>query len=159
MLALPSDFHPHSRKSPVTDPWEPLYSRRRADGVDLLFEVRDGHCNSRGFLHGGVLASLCDNVMGLSLGRVLNNPNASIVTITLTLDYLSSAKIGDTIVIEPRVIRAGGSIGVCDALAKSGDKIIVRANATFSGRINVANPLTEYPNVGAQPKSNRHGRP
>jgi uncharacterized protein (TIGR00369 family) len=135
MLTIPPDFQPHFRKSPVTDPWEPLYSRQRSDGVDLLFEVRQAHCNSRGFLHGGVLASLCDNVMGLSLGRVLNNASANIVTITLTLDYLGSAKADDVIVIEPRVIRAGSSIGVCDALAKSGDKIIVRANATFSVRI------------------------
>jgi len=135
MLIIPTDFQPHFRKSPVTDPWEPLYSRRRTDGVDLLFEVRDSHCNSRGFLHGGVLGSLCDNVMGLSLGGVLNNANANIVTITLALDYLGSAKIGDIILIEPRVIRAGASIGVCDALAKSGDKTIVRANATFSVRV------------------------
>jgi uncharacterized protein (TIGR00369 family) len=135
MLTIPPDFQPHFRKSPVTDPWEPLYSRLRPESVDLLFEVRPPHCNSRGYLHGGVLASLCDNVMGLSLGRVLNNANANIVTITLTLDYLGSAKADDVIVIEPRVIRAGSSIGVCDALAKSNDKIIVRANATFSVRI------------------------
>jgi uncharacterized protein (TIGR00369 family) len=136
MLTLPSGFAPHFRKSPVTDPWEPLYSRRRGDAVDLLLEVSAAHCNSRGFLHGGVLAALCDNVMGLSLGAALNNANANIVTITLTLDYLGSAKAGDIILIEPRVIRAGGSIGVCDALAKCGDKIVVRANATFSVRIN-----------------------
>jgi uncharacterized protein (TIGR00369 family) len=135
MLTIPSDFQPHYRKSPVTDPWEPLYSRRRVDGLDLLFEVRAAHCNSRGFLHGGVLASLCDNVMGLSLGTVLNNANANIVTLTLTLDYLGSAKVDDMVLIEPRVIRAGGNIGVCDALAKSGDRVIVRANATFSVRI------------------------
>ena len=107
MLTIPPDFQPHFRKSPVTDPWEPLYSRQRLDGVDLLFEVRPPHCNSRGFLHGGVLSSLCDNVMGLSLGRVLNNAKANIVTLTLTLDYLASAKADDVIVIEPRVIRAG----------------------------------------------------
>jgi uncharacterized protein (TIGR00369 family) len=135
MSAVPPDFQPHFRKSPVTDPWEPLYSRRRRDGVDLFFEVRDSHCNSRGFLHGGVLASLCDNVMGLSLGAVLNNAKANIVTINLALDYLGSAKIGDSIIIEPRVIRVGTSIGFCDALVKSGDRLIVRANANFSVRI------------------------
>jgi uncharacterized protein (TIGR00369 family) len=135
MPTIPADFQPHYRKSPVTDPWEPLYSRRRLDGLDLLFAVRAAHCNSRGFLHGGVLASLCDNVMGLSLGAVLDNANANIVTLNLTLDYLGSAKIDDIVLIEPRVIRAGGSIGVCDALTKSGDKIIARANATFSVRI------------------------
>jgi uncharacterized protein (TIGR00369 family) len=135
VLTIPVDFSPHFRKSPVTDPWEPLYSRRRAAGVDLLFEISQAHCNSRGFLHGGVIAALCDNVMGLSLGAVLNNAQANIVTINLALDYIGSVKIGDAVLIEPRVVRAGSSIGVCDALVKSDDKIIARANATFSVRI------------------------
>ena len=133
-MTIPSDFQPHFRKSPVTDPWEPLFSRRRAGVVDLLFEVRDAHCNSRGFLHGGVLAALCDNVMGLSLGATLDNPKSNIVTVNLALDYLGSARIGEVIVIEPRVIRAGGSLGFCDALAKTGERVVARANATFSVR-------------------------
>lgn len=142
MLTLPSGFQPHFRKSPVTDPWEPLYSRRRACEVghvlDLLFEVREAHCNARGRLHGGVLASLCDNAMGLSLGATLNNQTASIITQNLSLDYVGNAAVGDAILIESRVLRAGKSIGVCDALVKSGDNIVVRANATFS--IRIANP-------------------
>ena len=135
MLAVPADFQSHFRKSPVTDPWEPLYSRRRRDGIDLLFEVSAAHCNSRGFLHGGVLAALCDNIMGMSLGTVIDNPNANIVTINLALDYLGSAKVGDSILIEPRVLRAGNSIGSCDALVKCGDKLIARSNANFSVRV------------------------
>jgi uncharacterized protein (TIGR00369 family) len=134
-MTIPADFQPHFRKSPVTDPWEPLYSRRRENAIDLLFEVREVHCNSRGFLHGGVLAALCDNVMGLSLGAALDNPKTNIVTVNLALDYVGSAKIGDQVLIEPRVIRAGGSIGFVDALVKAGDKLIVRANATFSVRV------------------------
>ena len=134
-MSIPADFQPHFRKSPVTDPWEPLYSRRRAGGVDLYFDVRETHCNSRGFLHGGVLAALCDNMMGLSLGAVIDNPKANIVTINLALDYIGSAKVDDSILIEPRVIRAGSSIGFCDTLVKNGDKLIARANATFSVRI------------------------
>lgn len=134
-MPIPSDFIPHFRKSPVTDPWEPLYSRRRPDGIDLLIEVRDAHCNARGFLHGGVLAALCDNFMGLSLGVVLSNAKANIVTVNLAVDYVGTAKVGDVAMIEPRVIRAGGSLGFCDALVKNGDKLIARANATFSVRV------------------------
>lgn len=134
-MAPPNGFQPHFRKSPVTDPWEPLYSRRRSDGVDLSIEVRDAHCNARGFLHGGVLAALCDNFMGLSLGLVLNNAKANIVTVNLAVDYLGSAKVGDVVMIEPRVIRWGGSLGFCDALVNNGDKLIARANATFSVRV------------------------
>jgi len=131
MPNVPNGFQPHFRKSPVTDPWEPLYSRTRSDGVDLLFEVRQAHCNSRGFLHGGVLASLCDNAMGLSLAMALADRVPQVVTINLAVDYLDSAKLGDTVLIEPRIVRSGGSIGVCDALVRVSDVAIARANATF----------------------------
>jgi uncharacterized protein (TIGR00369 family) len=132
---IPDGFQPHFRKSPVTDPWEPLYSRRSANKVELAFEVRTAHCNSRGFLHGGVLAALCDNFMGLSLAAILNNAQASIVTVNLAIDYIGSAKIGDVVIIEPRVIKSGGVIAFCDALARSGDTIIARANGTFRVKI------------------------
>jgi len=135
MNAIPADFEPHFRKSPLTDPWEPLYSRRRESTVDLFFEVRAAHCNSRGFLHGGVLAALCDNVMGLSLGAALNKAKFNIVTINLTLDYLGSAKIGDAVLVMPNVLRAGSSIGFCDARVLRADDCIARANAVFSVRV------------------------
>jgi uncharacterized protein (TIGR00369 family) len=140
MLTIPADFQPHFRKSPVTDPWEPLYSCRRLEGVDLLFEVRLPHCNARGMLHGGVLAALCDNAMGLSLATVLNDPDRSLVTVHLALDYLGSAKVGDCVLIEPRVIRAGSSLGFCDAMVKAADRPIVRANAVFSMRAGAHKP-------------------
>jgi uncharacterized protein (TIGR00369 family) len=133
MPAIPADFKPHFRKSPATDPWEPLYSRLRPDGVDLAVEIRAAHCNARGILHGGVLAALCDNAMGLSLATTLAE-KPSIVTVNLAVDYLGSAKIGDLVLIEPRIIRAGGTLGFCDSLVKAGDKLVARANATFSIR-------------------------
>lgn len=133
-MTAPDDFHPHFRKSPATDPWEPLFSRVREDGADLWFEVRPAHCNSRGILHGGVLAALCDNAMGLSLGVSLRQEKPQIVTVSLSVDYTGSARIGDTVLIEPRVIRAGGSLGFCDALVRAADAVIARASATFRVR-------------------------
>jgi uncharacterized protein (TIGR00369 family) len=130
-MTIPDDFQPHFRQSPVTDPWQPLFSRVREGGVDLLFEVRPAHCNSRGFLHGGVLATLCDNAMGLSLGFSLGHDGAQAVTVTLSVDYTGSAPLGYTVLIAPRVIRAGGTLGFCDALVSAGDAVIARANATF----------------------------
>lgn len=135
MVSLPTEFQEHFRKSPVTDPWEPLYSRRSADKVELAFEVRPAHCNSRGFLHGGVLAALCDNFMGLSLAAILDNPKASIVTVNLALDYIGSATIGDLVIVEPRVIKSGGSIAFCDAMARTRESIVARSNATFRVRV------------------------
>jgi uncharacterized protein (TIGR00369 family) len=134
MTAIPTGFEPHFRKGPVTNPWEPLYSRRTQGSIDFFFEVRVAHCNSRSTLHGGVLATLCDNAMGLSLVALLDHSSINVVTINLTLDYIRAANLGDAVFILPRVLRAGGSIGFCDALASCGDQPIARASATFSVR-------------------------
>jgi uncharacterized protein (TIGR00369 family) len=134
MYPIPEAFRPHFRKSPATDPWEPLYWRCSDRAIDLFFEVRAAHCDARGILHGGVLAALCDNVMGLSLQAVLGPVQTHLVTINLVLDFIASAKVGEAVLIVPRVLRWGGSICFCDALASSGDQPLARSNATFRVR-------------------------
>jgi uncharacterized protein (TIGR00369 family) len=140
MTAIPDGFVPHTRSSPVTDPWQPLLARRTAEAFELGFDVRTDHCNGRGLLHGGVLAALADNAMGLSLGLVLESAGdrhgsgavSGIVTTTLSLDYLDMARPGDWVEIRPRVIKAGGGSGVVDALVVAGDgRVLARANAVF----------------------------
>jgi uncharacterized protein (TIGR00369 family) len=131
MSSIPEGFGPHFRQSPVTDPWEPLFSRQREGAVDLFFEIRPPHCNSRGFLHGGVLATLCDNAMGMSLAIALAEKMPHILTINLGIDYLDGARVGDGVTIEPRVLRSGNSTGFCDALVKVAARPIARANACF----------------------------
>jgi uncharacterized protein (TIGR00369 family) len=140
MTEIPAGFVPHTRSSPVTDPWQPLLARRTDTAFEIGFEVRTAHCNARGLLHGGVLAALTDNAMGLSLGVALEAAGAShgrgsvsgIVTTTLSLDYLDMARPGDWVEIRPRVVKAGGGSGVVDALVVAGDgRLIARGNAVF----------------------------
>ena len=52
---VPLGFARHFRKSPVTDPWEPLYSRCDGDMFCLGLRIATSHCNARGMLHGGVI--------------------------------------------------------------------------------------------------------
>jgi acyl-coenzyme A thioesterase PaaI-like protein len=135
--ALPHGFEPHFRKSPVTEPWEPLYSRPSAEGVELGLIVAHTHCNSRGFVHGGVIAALADNAMGLSYGVVRSRsgldsaPRSGAVTVSLGLDYTASAKIGQWLQITPRVLKAGRSMGFVDALVTADGDVVARASATF----------------------------
>ena len=125
---IPEGFLPHDRKSPVTDAWEPLFARRSERAVQLGLRVSSAHCNARGFLHGGVIASLADNAMGLSLALATGT---GAVTVNLTLDYVQSAHPGQWLQVEPRVIRAGGKLGFVDALVTADGETIARANATF----------------------------
>src|SRR5262245_14436975 len=126
----PEGFAPHFRKSPVTNPWEPLFSRKIDSIVQIGVRLRDVHCNSRGFLHGGVIAALADNAMGLSCGSTLPSIQG-LVTVSLTVDYVGSAKAGQWLQIEPRVLKTGKSMGFADALVKADDQLVARASATF----------------------------
>lgn len=126
----PEGFAPHFRKSPVTDPWEPLYSRKIESVVQIGLVIRAAHCNSRGLPHGGVIAALADNAMGLSCGAALPS-TGGLVTVSLGVDYVGSAKLGQWLQVEPRVLRVGGSLAFADALVTADGSIVARASASF----------------------------
>lgn len=127
---IPSGFEPHFRKSPLTDPWEPLYSRRTEKAVHMGLRLAKPHTNSRGLIHGGLIAALSDNAMGYSCAQAMGW-NFSLVTIGLAVDFIGTAKIGQWLAIETEVIRAGSTICFAQSLIKADDVVIARANATF----------------------------
>lgn len=128
----PEGFAAHFRKSRVTDPWEPLYSRRAGDTVQIGLYVGEAHCNSRGLLHGGVIAALADNAMGLSCVAAMSDGAArGLVTVGLTIDYVGAAKLGQWLQMEPRVLKVGGSLAFADALVTADGAAIARASASF----------------------------
>lgn len=132
--SIPEGFHPHVRKSPLTDPWEPLYARQAHDRLVLGVRVRQAHCNSRGMPHGGFLAALADNAMGLSVGANLAAAGQSVgglVTVSLTLDYLGAAKLGQWLAFDTDFVKLGRSICFAEATVRADGVPIARARATF----------------------------
>jgi acyl-coenzyme A thioesterase PaaI-like protein len=132
---IPEGYSRHFRTSPLTDPWEPLYSKAQNGAILLALRIRPAHCNSRGFAHGGLISALADNAMGLSLSEALGERHkerpSGVVTISLALDFLGAGRIGQWLEIVPRVLRAGGSLGFADCLVRADDQPIARGNATF----------------------------
>jgi len=128
-MTVPEGFVRNGRSSPLTAPWEPIFCRELEQSVQLGLRVEEPHCNSRGFVHGGLIASLADNAMGLSLSRVARVPAA--VTTHLSLDYMRSVQRGLWLQIEPRVVRVGKNLGVVDALVTADGAVVARADATF----------------------------
>jgi acyl-coenzyme A thioesterase PaaI-like protein len=132
---VPEGYSRHSRRSPLTDPWEPLYSKAENGSIILALRVRQAHCNSRGFAHGGLISALADNAMGLSLIETLRMAQEKepdgLVTISLALDFLGAGKIDQWLEVAPRVLRVGGSLGFVDCLVRADGQPIARGNATF----------------------------
>jgi len=126
----PEGFALHTRSSPVTRPWEPLFARITSEAFQLGLRLAEPHCNARGFAHGGVIASLADNAMGLSYGLKLGAPGG-IVTVSLNLDYIGSGQIGQWLEISPRVLKASKTTGFVDALITADGTLVARASAVF----------------------------
>ena len=127
---VPTGFEPHFRKSPFTDPWEPLYAKKTETAVILGLRLATPHTNARGLIHGGLIAALADNAMGYSCAQATGWAT-SFVTISLAVDYVGSAKVGQWLAVESDVIKTGSTICFAQCLIKADDVVIARASGTF----------------------------
>ena len=130
ILDVPEGFERHDRKSPVTNPWEPLYRRFSGDTVILGLRAGAAHTNSRGFVHGGLISTLADNAMGLSCARRLGDL-ASLVTVNLTVDFLGSALTGQWLEFDTVFVKPGGTLCFTQAFVTADGQPCARANAVF----------------------------
>jgi len=127
---IPDGFERHFRQSPLTDPWEPLYSKRTGKAVIIGLRLAKPHTNARGLIHGGLIAALADNAMGYSCAHVMGNV-ASLVTVSLAVDFIGAAQVGQWLAVETDVIKTGGTLCFAQCLANADGVAIARANATF----------------------------
>jgi uncharacterized protein (TIGR00369 family) len=127
---VPAGFEPHFRKSPFTDPWEPLYSKKTDNAVSIGLRLVNAHTTARGLIHGGLIASLADNAMGYSCA-LMTGWTTSFVTVSLAVDFVGSAQIGQWLAVECEVIKTGKTICFAQSLIRADDAVIARANGTF----------------------------
>jgi uncharacterized protein (TIGR00369 family) len=127
---IPEGFERQSRRSPLTDPWEPIYSKQTPDAIILGLRLATPHTNARGFVHGGLIAALTDKAMGHSCGHKMRGVH-SLVTVSMSIDFISSAQIGQWLTVETDVIKTGSTICFAQCFVKADDVVIARANATF----------------------------
>lgn len=100
-----------------------LYQRR--DGGGFAFRVDTRHGNVRGAIHGGMLMTMADQVLGLTVQQAIGGgPTA---TISLNCDFVSSAKPGDLIEGTAEVTRITRSIVFVQGRLACGDRLILSA--------------------------------
>jgi uncharacterized protein (TIGR00369 family) len=127
---IPEGFERQSRRSPLTDPWEPIYTKQTPDAIILGLRLAAPHTNARGFVHGGLIAALADKAMGHSCGHKMCGVH-SLVTVSMSIDFMSSAQIGQWLTVETDVIKTGGTLCFAQCFVTADGVAIARANATF----------------------------
>jgi uncharacterized protein (TIGR00369 family) len=88
--------------------------------------------NHSGFVHGGMISTLADSAMGLSV-RTLKPGVVRSMSFDLKLSFISAAKIGETLRATGRVIHAGRRTVVTECRVEGPDgKLVATASGTFS---------------------------
>ena len=104
---------------------------RLDDEGRLVLEVGVGHLRSLGIVHGGVVATLLDSVMGMSAGR-LAPADHYVVTAQLNVHFIRPAREGETLIASSRVRHSGRRTAVAEGEIKTDSgALVATGSATF----------------------------
>ena len=97
----------------------------------LILESRSDLENSRGEVHGGVIASLLDAAMGVAVRSVLTPPDGA-TTVSLTVNFVAPGR--GTLTASGRVVRQGRTLASAEESVTDADRLVV-AHAVGTMRI------------------------
>ncbi len=112
--------------------WSGMEIADAEDGsVTLALELADHHLNIQGLAHGGVIATLADAAMSLSLRSALE-PGRRHVSVEIGVHYLRPVTRGRVRAIG-RAVRIGREIAYAQAdVLDANDRLLARADGTYS---------------------------
>ena len=108
----------------------PVYARGEGAGLVLGLRAERKHCNMRGTVHGGILATLADVALGYSLAFSTQPPTAA-VTANLSLDFAGAAKEGDWLEAHIDFHKLGSRLAFANCYLTVGENRVARASAVF----------------------------
>ena len=73
--------------------------------------------------------------MGLSAVRLArqtqNSEKISALTVSLSLDFIDTAKVGEFVEFKPTILKVGRTLAFVECRVVCGDRLIARGNASF----------------------------
>ncbi len=93
--------------------------------------VREDMTNPVGILHGGIASLMLDEVIGM--GNVIMSEEYVMSSVNLNVDFLSSAKVGERLIISSKLIRTGANLNHWEAkIEKESGKIVAKASSNMA---------------------------
>lgn len=100
-------------------------------GARMEMEVETIHLRHGGVLHGGVVATLLDTVMGVASYSVAPK-KAEVVTMQLNVNMTGSARLGERIIAEAQCVHSNRRMAVMQGtLHKADGKLLATGSATM----------------------------
>lgn len=97
--------------SPVARWLKGVLQEVNENGLKVAHVVRAEMTNPAGILHGGIIATMLDDIMGMTI-MVKHSANFThfYSTVNMHIDYLASAREGATVIATSNITKAGNKI-------------------------------------------------
>jgi acyl-coenzyme A thioesterase PaaI-like protein len=106
----------------------PFFHRKVDDAHQYAVVAQTKHRNLRGVVQGGMLMTFADRTMGLAAYQAVKQ---GVVTIQMDSQFLDTAKIGELLLSQPRVVRGTKSVVFMSTEVKASERCIILASAVF----------------------------
>lgn len=96
--------------------------------VRMSLELEERHTNPMGMMHGGVVTTMMDDAIGGVIASIRGTETmfaAPHLLVEMNTSFLSSARPGDTITVEAKVLKLGRRVAFGEAETRRGDGEIV----------------------------------
>ncbi len=95
------------------------------------FTVREDETNPGGIMHGGVIAAIMDDMMGMTIATL--DKESFYVAVNLNVDFLRPGRLGETITAVTEVIRDGRTMTHCECrLFNAEKKLLAKASSNLA---------------------------
>ncbi|WP_044172999.1 PaaI family thioesterase [Flectobacillus major] len=91
--------------------------------ITVEYIVKENMVNPAHILHGGIAATMLDDIIGMTVFTMGNNVFYS--TVNLSVDYLFSAKIGEKVLVKSRVVRMGKKIAHAEGEIRNENGVLI----------------------------------
>ncbi|MFN4020404.1 MAG: PaaI family thioesterase [Erythrobacter sp.] len=131
-MAIPSGFDPARFTPGFLDHGGPYYLGPEADGVRAIgLLICPHHINYQDAAHGGVISTFADVALSHAVYDA-ERPRLAPSTVTLTVNYLSGAKLGDWLEARVRIDRLGGRTAYTSGTIWRGDDPVATMSGVFA---------------------------
>ncbi len=128
-LTVPDGFALARSRGAFSNHNGPVYEAIAADDLRTGLFVLDRHCNSMGFLHGGMASAFSDRSLAVAVYGATQRMS---VTLKLTLHFYETVRLHNWLEAHPRVLSYENDlVQVTADLRIDGEKLAARADATF----------------------------
>ncbi len=126
----PAGYRPMTRPGGFEELIGPLYGTFGADGeYRLAFRAERRHGNPQGVVHGGMLMTLVDAVMGIAVWRAIGKRRCA--TISLNCSFVAGGRVGDWLEASAEVVRRGRRVVFMRGDIHAGDRRLIIADGVW----------------------------